>query len=89
MNSHEQPRPFWFIIPSLAVASNASLFQETMDIHWGRHHLTYVNNLNKQIEGKDLDNKTLEEVDHEAYASLTSHDHVVILTEPFLCCRLL
>ena len=38
-----------------------------MDIHWGRHHLTYVNNLNKQIEGKDLDNKTLEEVDHEAH----------------------
>lgn len=36
--------------------------QETMDIHWGKHHLTYVNNLNKQISGKDLDSKSLEDV---------------------------
>ena len=33
-----------------------------MDIHWGKHHLTYVNNLNNQISGKDLDSKSLEDV---------------------------
>ena len=33
-----------------------------MEIHWGKHHATYVNNLNKQISGKDLDSKSLEEV---------------------------
>lgn len=36
--------------------------KETMEIHWGKHHLTYVNNLNNQIKGKDLDSKSLEEV---------------------------
>ena len=36
--------------------------QETLDIHHGKHHQAYVTNLNKQIEGKDLDSKSLEEV---------------------------
>jgi len=35
-----------------------------MEIHHGKHHAAYVTNLNKQIEGKDLDNKSLEEVPH-------------------------
>lgn len=38
-----------------------------MEIHWGKHHATYVNNLNKQISGKDLDNKSLEEVTDSRY----------------------
>ena len=33
-----------------------------MEYHWGKHHRTYVNNMNKQIEGTDLDGKPLEEV---------------------------
>jgi hypothetical protein len=36
--------------------------QETLEIHHGKHHAAYVTNLNKQIEGKDLDSKSLEEV---------------------------
>lgn len=40
---------------------HALLRQETMDIHWGKHHATYVTNLNKQIANKDLDSKSLEE----------------------------
>lgn len=33
-----------------------------MEYHWGKHHQTYVNNMNKQLEGSDLDGKPLEEV---------------------------
>ncbi|CAF1751719.1 unnamed protein product [Brassica napus] len=36
--------------------------QETLDYHWGKHHKTYVENLNKQIVGTDLDGLSLEEV---------------------------
>ncbi|KAF2535103.1 hypothetical protein F2Q68_00021251 [Brassica cretica] len=36
--------------------------RETLDYHWGKHHKTYVENLNKQIVGTDLDGLSLEEV---------------------------
>jgi len=36
--------------------------RETLDYHWGKHHKTYVENLNKQILGTDLDALSLEEV---------------------------
>lgn len=36
--------------------------RETLDYHWGKHHRTYVENLNKQIVGTDLDALSLEEV---------------------------
>lgn len=36
--------------------------RETLDYHWGKHHRTYVENLNKQIVGTDLDGMSLEEV---------------------------
>ena len=41
--------------------------QATMEVHWGKHHRTYVDNLNKQIEGKPLADKSLEEVIHRPY----------------------
>lgn len=36
--------------------------RETLDYHWGKHHRTYVDNLNKQIVGTDLDALSLQEV---------------------------
>ncbi len=36
--------------------------QETLEYHYGKHHQTYVTNLNKLVEGTDLDGKPLEEV---------------------------
>jgi Iron/manganese superoxide dismutases, alpha-hairpin domain len=33
-----------------------------MEFHWGKHHRTYVSNMNKQIEGTDKESKSLEEV---------------------------
>ncbi|XP_020229178.1 superoxide dismutase [Fe], chloroplastic isoform X2 [Cajanus cajan] len=36
--------------------------QETLEYHWGKHHRTYVDNLNRQIDGTDLDEKSLEDI---------------------------
>ena len=35
---------------------------ETLDYHYGKHHQTYVTNLNNLVAGTDLEGKTLEEV---------------------------
>ena len=34
----------------------------TLDFHYGKHHKTYVDNLNKLIAGTDLADKSLEEI---------------------------
>ena len=34
----------------------------TLDFHYGKHHKTYVDNLNKLIAGTDLAEKSLEEI---------------------------
>ncbi|XP_054822028.1 superoxide dismutase [Fe], chloroplastic-like [Prosopis cineraria] len=36
--------------------------QETLEYHWGKHHRAYMDNLNKQIEGTDLEDKSLEDI---------------------------
>ncbi|WP_216901083.1 superoxide dismutase [Synechococcus sp. CCY 9618] len=36
--------------------------RQTLEFHHGKHHAAYVTNLNKAIEGGDLEDKTLEEV---------------------------
>src|SRR5262249_17902321 len=36
--------------------------QETLEYHYGKHHQTYVTNLNKAIEGTDEANKPLEDI---------------------------
>ena len=39
-----------------------NVVQSTFEVHWGKHHRTYITNLNNQIQGKDLESKSLEEV---------------------------
>ncbi len=55
-----------FELPKLPYAHNAlepHIDEQTMMIHHGRHHNTYVTNLNNAIAGKaDLENKTIEEL---------------------------
>jgi Fe-Mn family superoxide dismutase len=34
--------------------------RETLEYHYGKHHQTYVTNLNNLISGSDMDNKSLE-----------------------------
>ena len=35
---------------------------ETIDFHYGKHHKTYVDNLNKMIEGTEFADLSLEEI---------------------------
>lgn len=36
--------------------------QETLEYHWGKHHRGYVDNLNNQIVGTELDGMSLEDI---------------------------
>ncbi|XP_021286752.1 superoxide dismutase [Fe], chloroplastic [Herrania umbratica] len=36
--------------------------RETLEYHWGKHHRTYVENLNKQIAGTELEGLPLEDI---------------------------
>ncbi|KAI3517525.1 hypothetical protein L1887_16740 [Cichorium endivia] len=41
--------------------------KETLEYHWGKHHRAYVDNLNKQIEGTELDEMSLETIISTSY----------------------
>ena len=52
-------------LPQLPYAIDAlepHISRSTLEFHHGKHHNAYVTNLNKAIEGTDLDGKSLEEV---------------------------
>ena len=36
--------------------------KDTFEYHWGKHHRAYVDNLNKQIDGTELEDMSLEDV---------------------------
>ncbi len=52
-------------MPQLPYAHNALepvISQQTIDYHYGKHLQTYVDNLNKLVQGTPYENKTLEEI---------------------------
>lgn len=52
-------------LPELPYAYNALapyISQQTLEFHHGKHHKTYVDNLNRLIATTDLETKTLEEI---------------------------
>lgn len=54
-----------FTLPALPYAFNAlepHIDARTMEIHHGKHHAAYVNNLNAAIAGTPWDGKSLEEI---------------------------
>lgn len=54
-----------FNLPELPYAFNAlepHIDARTMEIHHGKHHQGYVNNLNKAIDGTPLDGKSIEDI---------------------------
>jgi superoxide dismutase, Fe-Mn family len=54
-----------FTLPSLPYAHDAlvpHIDKATMEIHHGKHHQAYVDNLNKALAGTDNENKSLEEL---------------------------
>ena len=50
------------ILPYALDALEPTLSKETLLFHYGKHHLAYVNNLNKLIEGTEFADSTLEEI---------------------------
>ena len=56
-----------FTRPPLAYALDAlapHISSETLEFHSGKHHQTYVDNLNRLVTGTDHETQTLEEVIH-------------------------
>jgi superoxide dismutase, Fe-Mn family len=54
-----------FELPALPYAKNAlapHISEETLNVHHGKHHQTYVTNLNKLIEGTPFATLSLEEI---------------------------
>ncbi len=54
-----------FELPALSYATDAlepNIDKTTMEIHHGKHHATYVTNLNKAVEGTDAANKNIDDI---------------------------
>ena len=54
-----------FTLPELPynrAALEPYISENTIDFHYGKHHQTYVDNLNKLVVGSDFENSTLEEI---------------------------
>jgi Fe-Mn family superoxide dismutase len=54
-----------FALPKLPYEKNALepfISSETLEYHYGKHHQTYVDNLNKLIAGTEFENLSLEEI---------------------------
>ncbi|KTD24199.1 MULTISPECIES: superoxide dismutase [Legionella] len=54
-----------FTLPALPYAKNALapyISEETLEYHYGKHHNTYVTNLNKLIAGTEYENLSLEDI---------------------------
>nr|ABA71697.1 iron-superoxide dismutase [Auxenochlorella pyrenoidosa] len=59
-----------FQLPPLPYAINAlepHMSQKSLEFHYGKHHQTYLDNMNKRIAGSNLESKTLEEVIKESW----------------------
>jgi len=54
-----------FELPSLPYAKNAlapHISEETLEFHHGKHHKTYVDNLNNLVPGTEFDGQSLEDI---------------------------
>lgn len=54
-----------FELPKLPYAVDAlesTISKETIEYHYGKHHQTYVTNLNNLVEGTEHDGRNLEEI---------------------------
>ena len=54
-----------FVLPDLPYAKTAFpnvISSETFDFHWGKHHQTYVNNLNNLIKGTEWEKASLDDI---------------------------
>jgi Fe-Mn family superoxide dismutase len=62
-----------FELPALPYAQDAlapHISAETLEYHYGKHHQTYVTNLNKLVEGTEFENASLTDVIMKSEAGL-------------------
>ncbi len=62
-----------FELPTLPYAQDAlapHISAETLEYHYGKHHKTYVDNLNKLVDGTDNASRSLEEIIMSSEAGL-------------------
>jgi Fe-Mn family superoxide dismutase len=62
-----------FELPALPYAQDAlapHISAETLEYHYGKHHQTYVTNLNKLVEGTEFESASLEDVIMKSDAGL-------------------
>lgn len=62
-----------FTLPELPYAKNSlepHISAETLEYHYGKHHQTYVNNLNKLIEKTEFAEMSLEEIIQQSSGGL-------------------
>ena len=60
-------------LPALPYARTAlapHISEETLDFHYGKHHQTYVTNLNNLIKSTEFENLTLEEIIKKSSAGI-------------------
>ena len=60
-------------LPALPYARDAlspHISAETIDYHYGKHHQTYVTNLNNQIKGTEFENLSLEDIIRKAQGGM-------------------
>ena len=60
-------------LPALPYAKNAlapHISEETIEFHYGKHHQTYVTNLNNLIKGTEFENSSLEEIVKKSSAGI-------------------
>lgn len=60
-------------LPALPYAKNAlapHISEETLDFHYGKHHQTYVTNLNNLIKGTEFESLSLEEIVKKSSAGI-------------------
>jgi Fe-Mn family superoxide dismutase len=60
-------------LPALPYAKTAlapHISEETMEYHYGKHHQTYVTNLNNLIKGTEFENASLEEIIKKSSAGI-------------------
>ena len=60
-------------LPALPYAKTAlapHISEETLDFHYGKHHQTYVTNLNNLIKGTEFENASLEDIIKKSSAGI-------------------
>ena len=50
------------VLPYTIDALNPYISTETMEYHYGKHHQTYITNMNNQIKGTEYENMSLEDI---------------------------